>query len=144
MANQEEIIKFLYRVPLFQSLNRRQLDQLAKRVLDRDYQEGATIVSQGKGGEGFFIVYAGKVDVIRERADGNKAVVNQLSDGDFFGEMALLDDGPRTATCVAVGLTKCYVLPRWDFLAVMKDDADMAITILEEMAKRFRAALDIL
>ncbi|HMN60717.1 MAG TPA: cyclic nucleotide-binding domain-containing protein [Anaerolinea sp.] len=144
MSKQDDIIKFLYRVPLFQSLNRRQIEQLSKRVLDRDYQDGATIVAQGKGGEGFFIVYSGKVDVIRERVDGNKAVVNQLTDGDFFGEMALLDDGPRTATCVAVGLTKCFVLPRWDFLAVMKEDPDMAVTILEEMAKRFRAALDVL
>ncbi len=144
MANLDEIIKFLYNVPLFKSLSRRQLELLAKRVLDRDYAAGATIVSQGKGGEGFFIVYAGKVDVIRERADGVKSVVNHLGAGDFFGEMALLDDGPRTATCVAVEPTKCYVLPRWDFLAVLKEDADMGITILEEMARRFRAALDVL
>jgi CRP/FNR family cyclic AMP-dependent transcriptional regulator len=144
MANQEEIITFLARVPLFQSLSRRQLETLAKRVLDRDYQAGAAIVTQGKGGEGFFVVHSGKVDVVRERADGNKMVVNQLGDGDFFGELALLDDGPRTATCVASELTKCYVLPRWDFKAVLKDDTDMAISILEEMAGRFRAALDVL
>ncbi len=144
MPNQDEIMKFLYRVPLFQSLSKRQIEQLAKRVLERDYQAGAVIVTQGKGGEGFFIVYSGKVDVVRERADGTKSVVNQLSEGDFFGEMALLDDGPRTATCVATEMTKCYVLPRWDFLAVMKDDADMAVTILEVMARRFRAALDVL
>ena len=144
MANVEEIMKFLYNVPLFKSLTRRQIEQLAKRVLDRDYAAGSTIVSQGKGGEGFFVVYDGKVDVVRERADGNKAVVNHLSAGDFFGEMALLDDGPRTATCVAVDATRCYVLPRWDFMAVLKEDPDMAITILEEMARRFRAALDVL
>ena len=144
MANVEEIMKFLYNVPLFKSLSRRQIEQLAKRVLDRDYAAGSTIVNQGKGGEGFFVVYGGKVDVIRERADGNKAVVNHLTAGDFFGEMALLDDGPRTATCVAVEATNCYVLPRWDFMAVLKEDPDMAITILEEMARRFRAALDVL
>lgn len=144
MAQMDEIVKFLYNVPLFQSLNRRQLEQIAKRVLERDYAAGQTIVTQGKGGEGFFIVNSGKVDVIRERVDGSKSVVNQLTNGDFFGEMALLDDGPRTATCVAVDVTMCYVLPRWDFLAVLRDDAEMTVTILEEMAKRFRAALDVL
>ncbi len=144
MAQMDEIVKFLYNVPLFQSLNRRQLEQIGKRVLERDYSAGQTIVTQGKGGEGFFIVKSGKVDVIRERIDGSKSVVNQLTNGDFFGEMALLDDGPRTATCVAVESTMCYVLPRWDFLAVLRDDADMTVTILEEMAKRFRAALDVL
>lgn len=144
MTNLEEIIKFLSNVPLFKPLNRRQLELLAKRVLDRDYPAGATIVTQGKGGEGFFVVKAGKVEVVRERADGTKSVVNTLSGGDFFGEMALLDDGPRTATCIAVEATQCYVLPRWDFVAVLREEPDMAVVILEEMAKRFRAALDVL
>lgn len=144
MTNLEEIIKFLTNVPLFKPLNRRQLELLAKRVLDRDYPAGATIVTQGKGGEGFFVVKSGKVEVVRERADGTKSVVNTLSEGDFFGEMALLDDGPRTATCIAVEPTKCYVLPRWDFVAVLREEPDMAVVILEEMAKRFRAALDVL
>lgn len=144
MAQLDDVVKFLYNVPLFHSLNRRHLEQIAKRVLDRDYAAGATIVTQGKGGEGFFIVQSGKVDVIRERADGSKSVVNQMGSGDYFGEMALLDDGPRTATCVAVEPTRCYVLPRWDFLAVLRDDAEMTVIILEEMAKRFRAALDVL
>ncbi|MBI4927287.1 MAG: cyclic nucleotide-binding domain-containing protein [Anaerolineae bacterium] len=140
----DEIVKFLFNVPLFKALNRRQLELLAKRVVNREYAGGATIVTQGKGGEGFFIVFSGKVDVVRERADGSKSIVNQLAGGDFFGELALLDDGPRTATCVAVDPTVCLVLPRWDFLAVLKEEPEMAVMILEEMAKRFRAALDVL
>jgi CRP/FNR family cyclic AMP-dependent transcriptional regulator len=144
MEKVDGIIKFLDKVPMFHSLSRRQLEVLAKRVIERKFSAGTTIVSQGKGGEGFFIVYEGKVDVIRERSDGTKAVVNQLTAGDFFGEMALLDDGLRTATCTAVEDTICYVLPRWDFVAVLKDDTEIAVSILEEMAKRFRAALEVL
>jgi CRP-like cAMP-binding protein len=121
-----------------------QLGNIARNFSDGILMETQRASNVAVTGEGFFVVYDGKVDVVRERADGNKAVVNHLSAGDFFGEMALLDDGPRTATCVAVEATKCYVLPRWDFMAVLKEDPDMAITILEEMARRFRAALDVL
>lgn len=144
MAAIEEIINFYSRVPLFRSLNKRQLEVLAKRTLERDYAAGTAILTQGKGGEGFFVVYKGKVEIQRMRSDGTSAVVNTLGPGDFFGEMALLDDGPRTATAVAVEPTVCLVLPRWDFLAILRDDAEMAIVILEEMAKRFRIALDSL
>jgi CRP/FNR family cyclic AMP-dependent transcriptional regulator len=78
------------------------------------------------------------------RADGEKVVVNTFGPTDFFGEIALLDDGPRTASVVTTEPTQCLVLTRWDFHGVLKEDVDMAITILGEMAKRFRIALDAL
>jgi CRP-like cAMP-binding protein len=144
MTDLQNVVKFLYNVPLFQSLKKNQLEKVAKRIVEREYATGTEIVSQGHGGEGFFIVYSGKVDVIRERGDGTKAVVNQLSKGDFFGELALLDNGIRTATAVTTEPTMCLVLVRWDFIMLLREDADMAVTILEELAKRFRIALETL
>jgi CRP/FNR family transcriptional regulator, cyclic AMP receptor protein len=144
MIDLQNVVKFLYHVPLFQTLKKNQLEQLAKRFVEREYPAGTEIVSQGHGGEGFFIVYSGKVDVIRERGDGTKAVVNQLATGDFFGELALLDNGIRTATAVTSEATICLVLVRWDFIMLLREDADMAVTILEELAKRFRLALEAL
>ena len=142
MTNLQEVVKFLYNVPMFHSLNKGQLERLAKRFTERDYPAGTEIVTQGHGGEGFFIVFSGKVDVIRERSDGAKVVVNQMATGDFLGELALLDNGLRTATAVTSEATHCLVLTRWDFLSVVKEDPEMAITIMEELARRFRQALD--
>jgi CRP/FNR family transcriptional regulator len=131
-------------VPLFKGLKKRQLESLAKRFVEREYQAGAAIVTQGKGGEGLFIVVEGHTDVIRVRGDGEKVQVNAFGPADFFGELALLDDGPRTASVIATEPTKCLVLTRWDFFGALRSDVEMAITILEEMAKRFRIALDSL
>jgi len=144
MADVKKIVGFLNRVPLFQGLKRRQLEQLAEKFVPREYAAGQAIVTQDKGGEGFFIIASGKAEVIRERADGAKVVVNTFGPTDFFGEIALLDDGLRTASVVTTAATRCLVLTRWDFRAVMKEDVDMAITILEELAKRFRMVLDVL
>ena len=68
--------------------------------------------------------------------------MNTFGPTDFFGEMALLDDGLRTATVSASEATECLALTRWDFLGILKDDADMAVIILQELARRFRMALD--
>jgi len=144
MADLKEIVGFLNRVPLFQGLNRHQIERLARGLVPRDYTAGQAIVTQGKGGEGFFIVVSGQAEAVRERADGTSVVVNTFGPTDFFGEMALLDDGLRTASVVATAATQCLVLTRWDFLAVLKEDVDMAITVLQELAKRFRMALDAL
>lgn len=142
MTSQKEIVDMLERVPLFQGLNHRQLERLAKRVVEREYPEGRPIVEQNKGGEGFFLIVEGEAEVVRERADGNKVVVNKLGANDFFGELALLDEGLRTASVVTTESTRCLVLTRWDFMATLQDDCSMAIPVLQEMARRFRLALD--
>jgi len=144
MANVKETVGFLNRVPLFQGLQKRQLERLAQKFVPREYAAGQAIVTQDKGGEGFFIIASGQAEAIRERADGDKVTVNTFGPTDFFGELALLDDGLRTASVVTTEATQCLALTRWDFLGVLKEDVDMAIVILEELAKRFRLALDVL
>jgi len=142
MTHHKETITFLEKVTFFQGLKRRQLENLAKRMVNRTYKIGDSIVVQGQGGEGFFIVTSGKAEAVRQRADGEILVVNEFGPGDFFGELALLDDGPRTATITATEETTCLVLVRWDFLSLLKEDADMAVGILLELARRFRTTLD--
>jgi CRP-like cAMP-binding protein len=144
MFDRKKTDEFLARVPLFYGLNKRQLSNLAKRMVDRKYGADEAIVTQGRGGEGFFIVVSGNTKVIRERADGSQVQVNAFGPGDFFGELALLDDGPRTASVITTEPTECLALTRWDFFAALKNDVDMSVTILQELAKRFRIALDAL
>ena len=144
MNNPEQIAEFLATVPLFDGLNKTQLRKLASRFVSRKYKTGEAIVSQGKGGEGMFILIAGKAEAIRERGDGSKTTVNAFGPTEFFGELALLNEGARTASVVTTEDTECLVLARWDFISTMKEDADMGVVIAQELAKRFRTALDIL
>lgn len=137
--------EFISKVPLFHRLKDRQLQRLADRMVERKFAAGETIVKQGQGGEGFFIIVSGKAEAVRERGEGEVAVVNTFGPRDFFGEMALLDEeGIRTATIKTTQPTECLVLTRWDFLAILKQDAEMAVDILQELARRFRAALNAL
>ncbi len=143
MASADQKKSFLSKVPLFQGLKDRQIMRLADRMVERNYAAGDLIVKQGQGGEGFYVLISGKAEATRERSDGEKVLVNTFGPTDYFGELALLDeDGIRTASIVAVEPTTCLVLTRWDFLATLRQDADMAVEILQEMARRFRIALN--
>ena len=144
MSELEQTATFLARVPLFRSLNKGQIESLARSLVARQYAAGENIVTQGKGGIGLFIVMSGKAEAVHLRADGTQAVVNAFGPADFFGELAMLNDEPRTATVVAVEDTECLVLTRWEFLAKLELDGKMATVILKELAKRFQRAMAVL
>jgi CRP-like cAMP-binding protein len=137
-------LNILQRTPLFRRLNRRQIEQLAKRFVERTYAPGEKIVTQGKGGEGFFIIMEGRAEAVREQADGTQVTLNSLEPGEFFGEMALLIDQVRTASVTATEPTCCLVLAQWDFIGLLREDADMAVAVLQELASRFSRVLAIM
>ena len=143
MADIERTAEILSKVPLFQSLGKRQIQSLARIFIDRKCAAGEVIVPQGRSGYGFFIIASGAAEAIREHDDEAGVVVNTFGPSDFFGELALLDGGPRTASVVATETTECLILPRSNFLGVLKRDGEMAVTIMIELAKRFRKALDV-
>jgi CRP/FNR family cyclic AMP-dependent transcriptional regulator len=142
MQDQEKITRFLHTVPMFQGLQMRQLNRLAKRFHERSFSKDDTIVTQGTLGIGLFIIESGHADVVRSMSDGEKAVINQLGPTDFFGELSLLDDAPRTASVVATENTQCLVLTQLDFMSALEEDADIPIVMLKELAKRLRRATE--
>lgn len=144
MSDLDRTVEFLEKVPLFAGLKKRQLTTLARIFIERKCDAGEVIVPQGRDGYGFFIITDGAAEAVLERADGTKVVVNTFKAPDFFGEMALLDGGPRTATVVAIAECHCLILPRENFLGAMRRDGEMAVAIMEELAKRFRHALNTL
>lgn len=143
MADIERTSEILSKVPLFQGLRKRQLQNLARIFIDRKCAAGEVIVPQGRGGYGFFVIASGAAEAVRERDGEEGVVVNTFGPGDFFGELALLDGGPRTASVVATEPSECLILPRENFLGACTRDGEMAVAILIELAKRFRKALDV-
>ena len=141
MANPKDMTEFLASVPLFQGLSKRHRSQLAKRFIPRSYKAGQSIVTQGKGGEGMFTIISGNAEALVETADGTKTVVNTFGPAKFFGEVAMLDDGPRTASVIATEDTECLILTRSDFISVMQNDAEMATEIAMALARRLRRAV---
>ena len=110
----EEMLK---NVPIFSELGRRDLSRLSKLMVPRSFKTGDVIIKENDQAAGFFVISSGKVEVVRGAESGNPVVLNTLGAGDFFGEMALFEGYPRSATVRALDDTECLVMTRWDFSA---------------------------
>jgi CRP/FNR family cyclic AMP-dependent transcriptional regulator len=131
------IIDYLRKVPLFASLDEKDLQTLAASARERQYQPGEEIVRQGDTGVGLFILTNGQVRVTQDR-QGTLYDLGVLEHGQVFGELSLLDDSPRTATITAIEPSNVIIVPIWDFRAALRDNPSMALSLLASLSQRIR------
>jgi CRP/FNR family cyclic AMP-dependent transcriptional regulator len=130
MAAPKELLK---RVPLFQGLDDKHIDTLSRTFSDRTFRAGTEITHEGGGGVGFFVIEDGEA-VVSVHGDE----VRTLSSGDYFGEVALIDEGARTATITAKTDVKCHGLTPWQFRPLVEENATIAWPLLQSLARRLR------
>ena len=129
----------LQAVDLFAQFTRKDLTRIGRAVVERKYKKGDTIVKEGEQAVAFFIVSKGKLEVTKG-VGAKKQKLTTYGPGAVFGDMALLDGGPRSATIVALEDAECLVLSRWDFVAELRTNPQMAVAMLPIVSKRLREA----
>jgi len=130
-----DVVETLSGVPLFQGVKPKELKKLAERMQERTFSEGDTITTQGKSGVGFFVIEDGNATV---SIDGK--IVRTLGPGEYFGEIALIDSGPRSATVVATTDLRCRGMTAWEFRPFIEQHPEVAWPLLETLASRVRDA----
>jgi CRP-like cAMP-binding protein len=125
--------ELLQGVPLFADFDRRELERMARSFKERTFNAGDTVAEEGKGGVGFFVIGDGQAKVTVHGEERGT-----LGPGDYFGEVALLDEGARTATIVAESDLRCYGLTSWEFRPLVENDARIAWKLVQALAKRLR------
>jgi CRP/FNR family cyclic AMP-dependent transcriptional regulator len=128
-------LEVLTRVPLFADLDKRELDQLATLMHERRFPEGATVTREGDSGAGFFVIADGNAEV---SVGGERR--STLGPGDYFGEIALIDEGTRTASITAATDLVCYGMTPWEFRPFVDEHPQVAWTLLKTLARRLREA----
>ena len=126
-----EATQLLQRVPLFSGLDPRELETIARTVHERNFSAGDVVAEEGQSGVGFFVIKDGEAKVT---IGGNE--VRRLGPGDYFGEIALISEGARTATVTAESDLRCYGLTPWEFRPLVQTNADIAWKILQALAKQ--------
>ena len=131
-------IELLQSVALFWDLSEAELGYISEKMISRHYESGKFIFLEDSEGEQCFFVVQGSVKVTRLSKDGREVILAMLNEGEFFGEMALLDGESRSANVIALEETEVLTLNREDFLVVLQDYPQIAIQLLKEMAHRLR------
>lgn len=125
----------LQRVGLFADMDRRQTEQIARLLKERRFAQGETVIVEGSGGAAVYMIASGEATVSH-----NGTEVTRLGPGDHFGEIALIDGGPRSATVTAASDLVCYGLTFWEFRPLVERNGTIAWKLLQALARRLRAA----
>ena len=127
-------VDLLQRVPIFEGLDKRELERIAGSMKQRTFHAGDAVTTEGQGGVGFFVIEAGQAKVSVGGSDRRT-----LGPGDYFGEVALLTDSPRTATITAETDLRCYGMTSWDFKPLVESHGSIAWKLLQAMSKNYQS-----
>ena len=129
----KQIIPLLKQTPIFSQTSEASLKAMLKSAVEKTAPAGTKIVEEGKGGVGFYLILSGDAEVVK---DGAK--VAELKEGNFFGELSVIDGAPRTADVIAKTDTVCLVISPWAMKSIITTHPEVALSMLEELVRRLR------
>ncbi|MBE0591123.1 MAG: cyclic nucleotide-binding domain-containing protein, partial [Gemmatimonadales bacterium] len=139
-ASGDSVAARLRLVPLFSHLADEELARVVRVARTRSHPRNSVILFEDDPGDALFVVLAGEVKVVLAGEDGREVILSILKEGDFFGEMSLIDDRPRSATVIATADSELLVLRRVDFQACLEESPRIAFGLLRELSRRLRLA----
>ncbi len=125
-------------IPIFREATDEDLDKLALHLIERSFPKDAIIVDEGLAGDYMYVIRSGRVKVTKASDDGREQILNLFRAGDFFGEMSLLDNQPRSASVSTLEPTRLLALSRRDFLELLKSSSTLALCVIQELTRRLR------
>ncbi len=132
--------ELLGRLPLFETLNARELEELGAVAVPRSFQRGEVIFQEGSKGDVMYVIQEGRVLIKREHVGGRTIALTEMGAGDLFGELALFDQEARSATAECVEPTKVVALTSGDVTRVLHRNPEIAVKLLQQLSKRIRVA----
>lgn len=127
-------------LPLFETLNTRELAELVAVAVPRSYERGAVIFQEGSQGDVMYVIRKGRILIKREHAGGRTIALTEMGPGDLFGELAIFDKEARSATAECVEKTNVVALTSGDVSRVLTRNPEIAVKLLQQLSKRIRAA----
>jgi len=134
------VIRLLINIPYFSDLTIEELENLVASSEMRSYPTGSVVLRKGDVGEMVYLIVKGRVKVVVTHPDGKEIILNVLKSGDFFGEMAIFGDMPRSATVVAEGACEFLVISREIIIDQIRKHPTIALKLLSDMSQRVREA----
>jgi CRP/FNR family transcriptional regulator/CRP/FNR family cyclic AMP-dependent transcriptional regulator len=136
--NFEKLATFFAEGTLFNNLSKEELTQLAQIARERRFDRGQVIFYEGDLGGSLYIIVTGSVKIVIMADDGREHILGLLHQGDFFGEVSLIDGEPRSATAIALDNVSVVMISRDDFIRLLRENPEMSLKIMVTLCERLR------
>ncbi len=133
-----DIVDLVKAVPIFSDLDDEEIKKVAEIGINQKFSKNGIVFLEDEEGAALFIIISGKVKIVRTDDDGGEVILSILGKGDFFGEMAILDGLPRSATVVSIDNSELFMIHRRDFLHLIERSPHVAVSLLRELTSRLR------
>lgn len=138
MMNSEKLAAFFKRGSLFGNLSEEELSQLAQIVRERKFDRNQVIFYEGDLGGSLYVIVSGTVKIVIMADDGREHILGLLDEGNFFGEISLIDGEPRSATAIALDKVNIVMISREDFIRLLRENPEMSLKIMQTLCERLR------
>jgi CRP-like cAMP-binding protein len=138
MAIRSEALESLRSIPLFSKVRDEDLEALAQVVIERRFPKNSTIVEEGLPGDYMYVIREGRVKVTKSSVDGREKILDFFDAGNFFGDMSLFDQEPRSASVKTLEPCRLLALSRRDVLGVLRRSPDLALSVIQVLIHRLR------
>lgn len=138
MMNTEKLAAFFKEGTIFSNLSHEELSQLAQIVRERKFDRNQVIFYEGDLGGSLHIIASGTVKIVMMADDGREHILGLLHEGDFFGEISLIDGEPRSATAIAQDKVNIVMISREDFIRLLRENPEMSLKIMVTLCERLR------
>lgn len=135
LLGRDQALSLLSRIPFFNGFSRSEMREVERIIERRIFGSGEAIFEQERPGVAMYIVLSGEVEVVQENDDGKRTELSRVNSGSCFGELALLNDTPQSATAAATKETKLGVLRRSDFLSLVEQRPKLGVKILMKVSQ---------
>lgn len=138
IGRKKEAVESLRAIPLFSRVTDSDLEDIASHLIERRFPKNTTVVEEGLPGDYMYVIRQGRVKVAKASEDGREKIMQFMEAGDFFGEMALLSNDPRSASVKTLEPSVLLALSRRDFIEQLRQSPDLALAVIGELTDRLR------
>jgi CRP-like cAMP-binding protein len=136
----QDVLAYLRAIPLFSEVIDTDLEAITSQLIERRYAKDTVVVEEGLAGEYMYVIRTGRVKVTKASDDGREKIMDFLEAGDFFGEMSLLDQAPRSATVRTLEVSQLMALSRVAFLDLLTRSPSLSLAVIRVLTHRLRDA----
>jgi len=141
-ANKAKIAVMLRNVPIFDNLSDDELEAVRKCGVSRNFPKNSVIINEGDSSDSLYVILKGRVTIYLSDENGKEVILNSQGEGDYFGELALVDDDKRSASVVTAEKSTFLVISKVDFKKVLSSNPDLAFNLIRGLTHRVRHLTD--